>query len=285
MKLKAVSRHLKYSLSMVGLLSSMISFQSHAGAMGPVAVSAPGKVYVGVFGGGGKSSSIDISQYATAFFEEAVGGPLAVNIFGETDKRSRGFLGAHVGYQWPEILLSSNLLAAIVPAFELEGFYLGKTTFKGHEVNNDTYRLPEHNFNVTYPMKARVFLTNALINFNLGNLTRLHPYVGGGIGGALISINHAQAIQIAPPELGINHYNASTSDREATFAGQVKTGLNVDITKNIAVFAEYRWLYLASGNFPLGSTVYPNHAPTSGWLVKLGSQTYNMGAVGLHLSV
>lgn len=50
----------------------------------------------------------------------------------------------------PSIALNAfNSLSGITPAVELEGYYLGKSRFTGHDLNNDTTRLPEHDFLVS----------------------------------------------------------------------------------------------------------------------------------------
>lgn len=277
---------INYSVSALGLLCALSSANIHAGAMGPTQITMPGKAYIGVFGGGGTSNRVDISQYGTAFFPEILGGPLAVNSFGRTDSRDVGIVGGHVGYQWME--LSLNPLGtqwSLSPAAELEGYYLGKSSFTGHDVSNNTVRLDEHDFLVTYPLSTGVFLANAILNFNPANYVRWHPYVGAGIGAAVLDISNADSLQVAPLEAGVNHYNANPSDTEATFAGQVKVGLNFDLSEHINIFAEYRGLYLADTTFIFGSTVYPAHAETNSWIANLGHQYYNLGAIGINFSI
>lgn len=266
---------------LVGLVSVLSSSTDYAGTMGPQ-VASMARPYVSVFGGGGASTKTDVSQYGTAFFTEADGGPLAVNAFGRTDSRNAGFVGANVGYQWTEVFLDSfHPVSGFSPATELEGYYLTRSTFSAHDLNNDTIRLPEHDFLVRYPMSAGVFLVNALANVNLSNCPKLHPYIGAGIGAGILSISNATATQVSPPEVGVNHYNSNTSDKDATFAAQVKLGLNYDINPNISFFAEYRWLHFSDSNYVFGSTSYPTHAATSSWLVNFDPQNYNMGGIGL----
>ena len=68
---------------------------------GPAVLPAFGRgAYVGVFGGGGSRSSTNVSQFGTAFFVEATGGPMAINATGQTGSGSVGFGGAHLGYEW-----------------------------------------------------------------------------------------------------------------------------------------------------------------------------------------
>lgn len=238
-----------------------------------------GQAYLGVFGGGGASTNVDVNQFATAYFTEAAGGPLAVDAFGHTNSQSTWLAGAQVGYQAPEILLTEPAQWGLSPAVELEGYYLGKQTYNATVVNN-TVRLPQHDFDVSYPMETGVFLGNAVLSFNNPSYP-IQPYIGVGIGGVLAKISGAVSTQIAPPELDVNHYNAKTNDMTSAFATQVKVGLSYDITKCIALFAEYRWLYIAPMHYTFGSTVYPGHAATSPWLVKLDSQNYNLGSAGI----
>ena len=175
MKLKTTSKSMNYSLSMAGIFLALTSSATHAGAMGPMdvapAYTAPGKMYIGVFGGYAASTHVDISQYGTALFPEMSGGPLAVNAFGSAD-RSAGFVGGHVGYQWAEIPTNSSL--SLSPAVELEGYYLGKSSFQSHDINDNTNRLQEHDFLNTLPTSTGVFLINGILNFNPSQ-GKLHP--------------------------------------------------------------------------------------------------------------
>ncbi|CDZ76074.1 hypothetical protein BN59_00338 [Legionella massiliensis] len=285
MKLNKKGKSLNYSRSMMGILFALASINGNAGTMGPTVINVPGKIYFGVFGGGGSSEKVDIRQYGTAFFTEANGGPLAVDAFGRAHTSSVGMVGGHVGFQWLD--MSSNLFNSqwnLAPAFELEGYYLGKDSLTGHDINNDTARLPEHDFLVKYPTTTGVFLVNAVLNLNSAD-SRFHPYIGGGIGGAVQSVSRAKAIQVSPPEIGVNHYNSRTSSTDSAFAAQGKVGLGFDLNKNFSVFAEYRGLYIADTSYVFGSTVYPGHAPTSSWQVEMDSKYYNLGAVGIHYTV
>lgn len=247
-----------------------------------VTVTYPGKFYVGAFGGGGSSNNFNGSQFGTAFFSEATGGPLSINAFGQLNKQKASFFGAQLGYQAQEICLNSSSQWTLGPAAELEGYSINKSSFNGTLLNN-TQRLSEHDFIVSYPMKRSLFLANAVLNFNNACLL-VHPYIGLGIGSAIVKISDASATQVNPPEEGINHYNSNSSDTNTTFAGQIKLGLSYDISKYVSLFSEYRWLYLASTDFVFGSTVYPNHVETSSWQVKLHAQRYNLGNVGVRIN-
>ncbi|MFJ1269700.1 outer membrane protein [Legionella lytica] len=259
------------------------SYQGYAGTMGAT-VLTPGKIYVSAFGGAGAADKVSIKQFGTVFFPEAVGGPLAVDAFGRADSGTVGLVGGHVGYQWSAINLFNSRIG-ISPATELEGYYLGKATFTGHAVNYNTLQRLERDFLATYPVNTGVFLINAVANIHLANQAIFYPYVGAGIGAGVLSIADADSLQVSPREPGINHYNSNRNSSNTTFAAQVKAGLSAQLTSHIDIFGEYRWLYLASSHYTFGSTVYPTHAATSSWLVKFGSQNYNLGAVGLRYSI
>lgn len=277
MKLNSLS----YSvLSVIFFLTTEI----HAGIMGPAEPSSNEKIYFSVFGGGGSSNHLSINQYGTAFFTE--NGPLAVNAFGQSNRRNVGFVGGNIGYLWKDRLFNSfNNQASLSPAIELEGYSIGKSSLTGHDINNDTTRLPEHDFLNTYPMSAGVFLANIVLNFNVANYAKFQPYVGAGFGAAVLSISNANSLQTSPLEQGVNHYNSNPNDKSASFAAQSKVGLNFSFNEHLSIFAEYRWLYITNTHFLFGSTMYPTHVPTSSWTANLGDQYYNMGAGGIRVKI
>lgn len=238
-------------------------------------------VYLSVFGGGGALSSLSLAQLGTAFYSDTKGGPLAVNAFGQSNSLAEWMVGGSAGYYFPESAMFLGSLWSLRPATELEGYYLGQQNLKGEDINNETTRLTEHVFSLTYPMSVGVGLVNAMASFHHEKFARWHPYVAGGIGLAAISISNATSLQKIPLEVGINHYNSDSSDSTGAFAAQAKAGLHFDWTEHVALFAEYRYLYLAGTDYTFGSTVYPQHVATSEWSVKFGSQSYNMGVVGM----
>lgn len=270
-------------LSSVLLFALTIPAFANQTSTAPLMVTTPGKFYLGAFGGGGSSNNFNATQYGTAYFLEAAGGPLAVNAFGQLNNQSVGFWGAQIGYKAKEIIITPCSQWTLVPAVELEGLSMGSNTFSAHLINN-TDRVPEHDFSVSYPMSRTVFLANVVVGFNHPRLM-VTPYVGLGFGDAILRISGADSTQISPPEVGINHYNTSASDTNSVFAGQIKLGLSYDFNQYVSLFADYRWVYLASSHFVFGSTVYPTHVQTSPWQVKLDAQNYNLGNVGIRFSL
>ncbi len=261
-----------------GCLLALSASIAYSGAMGPESINSQDKIYVGVFGGGGAITSGDIRQSGTAFYFEDVGGPLAVNAFGTGESSSMGMVGGHIGYAW---LNNIGRYFPVTPAAELEGYYIGGANIEGHEIGNDTTRLSEHDFFVNYPLETGVFLVNAVLNANNSVFGKFKPYVGVGIGSAVVSISNATATQTSPAEPGVNHYNSETSDKAVAFAAQPKVGVHFDLNPHTSVFAEYRFLYLSQTNYTFGSTVVPGHVATSPWLVSIKPQYYNMGTVGI----
>jgi len=281
MKLKGTN----YITSALCLLA-LSGGETQAGTMGPAQVTGTEKVYFGIFGGGGSSEQVRINQSGSIFFVEATGGPLAVNTFGHTNSRDVGLVGGQLGYQWLDISVNSlNHQINLTPAVELEGYYVGKSSFNSYSVNSDTTRIIEQDFFVSYPMSTGVFLANTVLNFNSASYARWRPYVGAGIGAAVLSISNADSLQLSPVEPNINHYNGNPNVKGSAFAAQTKVGLNFALSEHVSLFAEYRWLYIASTNFTFGSTVSPEHAPTSGWNVNFGPQRYNMGSGGIRFTV
>ncbi len=263
------------------LLTVSTSSSTYAGTSA-AEISDLSKVYVGVFGGGGAVSKTDLGQYGSAFYPEIRGGTLAVNALGETSNKSTWLVGGYIGYQWAHQFfkaLSPNW--SLSPAAELEGYYLGGATLVGNDIDNQTTRLERHDFQVTYPQKIGVFLINGVLHANhLAISNNWHPYLGLGIGSAVISVNNSNALQLTPYEPGINHYSSDPNAETAVFAAQPKVGVEWNISPKTHLFAEYRFLYLSDSQYTFGSAVYTTHAATSSWHVKVGSQYYNFGTIG-----
>jgi opacity protein-like surface antigen len=242
----------------------------------PVAAAEQGTpargVYFGGFGGGGFSTEAEVTQFGTAYFTEAEGGPLAVNATGKTDSNGVGFVGGQVGYEFTRG-------SAVLPAFEIEGFYLDTGT-RSATLQNPNIRLAEQTFNDTLPMNTTVFLTNLVLSFP----TVYHgvtPYIGGGIGGALVNVNGATSLQTNPSEGDLNHFNSNSDSTAWTFAAQAKAGVRVALGSNAYVFGEYRYLYVGSTDQVFGSTAYPTHTATSAWTVRLDDASYHLGTAGI----
>lgn len=240
------------------------------------------RLYVGAFGGGLRSNSTKLTQMGTAFFTEAEGGPLAVLAEGNTEKKWSGFGGAQIGYEWSRSPGSGYCGCSswtLAPAAEIEAFFYSHKK-KGHLINT-TDRLPEHDFLNSFQMNTGVILANAVFSLNNSGWCGFSPYIGGGLGAARISIRHAKSLQVSPEEPGINHFNSKRSDSSWAFAAQAKAGLRYNICKSFHIFGEYRYVYLDSSNYILGSTVDPSHAPTSPWNLKMHNAQYNAFVVGI----
>lgn len=240
------------------------------------------RFYIGGFGGGLYSNSTKMSQMGTAYFTEAEGGPLAVDARGHTKKTSTGFGGVQIGYEWLTCPLNfgcSNW--SLAPTVEIEAFWY-RHNKKGHLINStDTDRLPEHDFVDTFHMHSGVYLANAILSLNNSCWRAFSPYIGGGIGASRINISDASSKQVDPPERGINHFNSKRNDSSWAFAAQAKAGLRYNFCQSFHIFVEYRYLFVDFSNYILGSTVYPTHAHTSPWNVKVKNIQYNAFAVGL----
>jgi opacity protein-like surface antigen len=242
------------------------------------------RLYVGAFGGGIYSNSTKLIQRGTAFFPEDTGGPLAVDARAHSRKNSTGFGGAQIGYEWKQCPLCIGCSDwSITPAAEVEAYFYRHT--KKGSLMNPSVRLPEHDFEDSFPMHMGLYLVNGVFTLNSCCLGKFSPYVGGGIGAAHISIRNAKSLQVAPPELGVNHFNSDRHDSTWTFAAQAKAGLRYNICERLHIFMEYRFSFVDSSNYTFGSTMYPTHAPTSTWGVDIKSIYYNAFAIGLQFDL
>jgi hypothetical protein len=263
---------------MVGMLSSVLVCSDALGeeAAPREARSMARGLYLGAFGGGGVSDNDDLAQRGTAF---SSGGPISVNAVGNANADTATIGGLHVGYEWPEWRLGKEGSGwGLLPAAELEGYYLGSTQ-SGQLTSNDTIN---RRFNVSLPMDMGVFLTNAVLNFHTPY--KVHPYIGGGAGAAFVSISGADSLQVNTPEPGINHFNSNPNASSWSFAAQAKTGFRAEIDERWSLFAEYRFLYIAPTEYTFGATEYSTHIPTTQWNVHFGGMFYNIAVAGLGYS-
>ncbi len=257
----------------LAIIASLVAAPAVAGDWQSREIAVPSRgVYVSVFGGGGYGSSADVTQRGTVFFTEAAGGPLAVNATGNAGSGGVGFVGAQVGHEF-----SSS--SAVLPAFEIEGFYLATGT-RNATLAAPSDRIAEHTFNDTLPMKNAVLLANMVLSFPT-SYPGVTPYIGGGIGAARVAVNGADSLQIDPIEAGVNHFNSGPDSSAWTFAAQAKAGVRLALGSNAFLFGEYRFLYVGSTDQTFGSTVYPFHAPTSAWTVNLDETTYQLATGGI----
>ena len=147
-------------------------------------------IYVGIFGGGGSINDIHLQQRGTALYGAAAGGPLVVNAQGPSRTDSIWLAGIHIGYRWLQCQKGNQW--NLVPAAELEGYYLGNF----HETGilaNPTTRVPEHTFVDSFPLNTGVLLVNAVFIINTPYMTRVRPYVGIGAGTARLAISGAHS--------------------------------------------------------------------------------------------
>lgn len=234
------------------------------------------RMYVGAFGGGIYSSSTKVSQMGTVFFPELAGGPLAVVAQGHTNKTSSGFGGAQIGYEWSKNSRCSDWMLA--SALEIEAYWYNHTK-KGHLINVEG-RPEERDFLDSLPMDVGVYLANVVFSLNNSCFGAFSPYIGGGIGATRLSIKNATSIQTSPTELE-NHFNSRQSDSSWAFAAQAKAGIRYHVCESLHIFGEYRYLFVDSSHYIFGSTVYPTHAPTSPWNVKVQNIQYNAFVFGV----
>lgn len=249
------------------LLLAMSGTVAHADERGAPARAA----YVGVFGGWGDASVSSVNQVGTALFPDVVGGPLSVNAAGGRVNSPAGLVGGQLGYEW-----SYN--SVLMPAVEFEGFYLANTPHA--RLDNPTLRVPEHTFDVNFPMHNAVFLANLVLSFRT-SLPNVTPYIGGGLGAARIGISGAESTQVSPPEPGINHFNSRTDSSALALAAQAKAGVRLALGDRAYLFGEYRYLFIDSASPTFGATDYPTHAPTTDWTVRFGTMSHHLAVAGI----
>jgi opacity protein-like surface antigen len=243
-------------------------------------------LYVGVFGGGGGSGNVNTTQEGYALYRTGGPpdglGPLRVFAPGTLSSQGTGLVGLQIGKEWSGWKLGSGSNSwGLLPALEFEASYQ-HDKLEGHLVN-PTPRLPEHEFEDTFPMNTGVFVANAVFSLQTP-LPRIHPYIGIGLGTAYTSISGADSTQILFPEPGVNHFNSGPDSSRWSFVVQAKTGLRFDITERVWIFTEYRFQDFQATDYTFGSTVYPDHIATTAWNVHVGSICRHLAVGGIGFS-
>jgi hypothetical protein len=240
-----------------------------------------GKYYIGVFGGGGATSTASVQQLGSGY---APSGTVAVNAQGTSPSSAASMAGAHLGYEWDEFALGINESGwGVRPAIEIEGFYLG---------NNPSAAIVSPNsggidktFQATLPNNNGVFVANAVFALKTPLSESILPYAGAGVGGATMNISSATSERTAEP--GLNHYNTNPNASGSALAVNAKLGVRGEVVNSVSLFAEYRYVYLGSTGYTFGQTqgagsaCCSTHPPTSNWSMNMGSQNYFMGAAGV----
>jgi hypothetical protein len=249
-------------------------------------------LYLGVFGGGSASESRDMKQSGIAFHTP----PENVSVRGTSQSKTGAIGGSHLGYEWSEIPIGSSSGWNLLPAVEVEGYYLGTSATaelansQAEPAVGERAAVPvgAHTFTDSSNLNMGVLLANSIFTFKTPWFKKLFPYVGGGIGGAITSISNANSTQtgtnsVGPAaEPGINHFNSNPNASSSSFATQGKIGIRAELLDHLSLFAEYRYLYVAAANYTFGSTVYPGvHVPTTDWNTHYGSMGFNTGIFGI----
>jgi hypothetical protein len=78
-------------------------------------------LYLGVFGGSSASESTEMTQSGIAFHTP----PENVSVRGTSQIKTGAIGGSHLGYEWSEIPMGSPSGWGLLPAVEVEGYYLG----------------------------------------------------------------------------------------------------------------------------------------------------------------
>ena len=257
----------------LSLLSALIYV---FGASGCFAADAAGEqgAYIGLFGGFGSASSTSLRQEGGFYLPAPFNARVNVDANGETDAERVALGGIQVGYEWSRLNFGQSKWG-LKPAVEIEGIYIGKHSPVGDMPIEPRILGTQY---VTIPMTVGVLLANAVFTFQTPYSSKVFPYFGMGAGMARVSIKGADSAN--PNEPGINHFDSNPDASDSAFAMQFKAGLKGEVTKNISLFAEYRYLSINSTRYTFGETL-PPHLPTDPWDVSLGRQAYSLFVAGL----
>ena len=146
-------------------------------------------------------------------------------------------------------------------------------------MDSPTDRLDEHTFDNTFSIHNSVFLASMVLSF-----PTLHPgmtpYIGGGIGGARVSVDGANSLQTNPMEAGINHFNSNPDSSVWTFAAQAKAGVRVALGRNAYAFGSIA-ICTSAPAIRFSGRPDPTHAPTTAWTVRFDDTSYHLATAGI----
>lgn len=157
--------------------------------------------------------------------------PLYFGIFGgyvapQNMSWSSKATGASADFSLDSSGLLGLKLGCIVPraralAFEMEWNYMFQQNMPAQRAGS---------FTESGNVALNNFLVNLILRYPEG---RVHPYVGGGIGGSSMNIQNTEA-------LGGTVVNVA-SETAAAFAWQLLAGVNVDLAPNLSADLGYRY--------------------------------------------
>jgi opacity protein-like surface antigen len=262
-------------------------------------------LYLSAFAGVGRLDGDDMHQTGQAYayvpkFNGVEEYRLPVDVSGNIQNENFGMGGLNVGYEWAPV-------GIIKPALELEVLYMsgnqnanlknkqnevGISRDTGQILPDETIFPGNHSFSNSYQMRSFALMLNGVIGFDTGTI--LTPYAGAGIGMARIKMNNSKSAQTCKfsGAVGscnletsgnqvVNHFNSDDSDSDYVFATQAKLGVRAELSKNISMFGEYRYVRLNAADFKFGRTVYADHLDTDAWNVKTDATDIHSGLVGL----
>ncbi len=175
--------------------------------------------YFGFFGGGSWDYNVDSSGTAGLSSEQDGTG---------------WFIGAELGYQF-------RTAYPVRPAFEVELFYAADKAIS----ENATSRLSNDFYSVNLMVNFILALDLSDYRDDVGFLASLHPYIGGGLGGAY---TNADSSLLSGSGDGLS----LGSSGKISFAYQFLAGLEVDLSDYVSIYGEYRRLWInnvAGSNF------------------------------------
>ncbi len=100
-------------------------------------------------------------------------------------------------------------------------------------------------------VKLHNFMLNLFLKYPLG---RFHPYLGAGLG-----FSYSDMTATATQQIGDETTTAPVGDDYTSFAFQVLTGVDIDITNNLALELGYRY-FITGMEFNNASDIYLSHS-------------------------
>ena len=273
-------------------------------------------LYLGIVGGVGSTGGQGVEQTGVAHKQGSFNGgfpdfDLKVDVDGSVERSRAGVFGFHSGFRW-------KTASSLKPAIEIEGLYhvgsqesalqnpdtevlanivewSGQTYSAKYLRTNisDHYGPDEHRFANSMQVRTTLGMINGVVSYDRG--ARLKPYLGGGVGLAVIQMKDGVSLQTSPlnssspfeidpvSKSDVNHFNSQPDASDVALAVQAKAGLRSHLTSHVSAFAEYRLIHVNESNFTFGSTSYVGHSPTDHWNLTSAALNLHNAVVGIDI--
>jgi hypothetical protein len=187
------------------------------------------------------------------------------------------------GIEMDLFLLSASHSSELVnSSTELVSNVVGPNPGEVEALVEEHYGAGHHSFSNSMTMTSWNAATNLTLNYGISTKVSLCGALGAGF--TAVSMNNAESLQSSPAPANagfettadngggaVNHFNGNPSASDNMVFSQFRIGVNMQMTKSLAISLNARGMLVGRGEFIFGSTKYSDHAPTDNWTYRIES--------------